>query len=125
MSLVRNASLVHIKRSAPTLKRRIPYCLDQYQQGASIVQLANETNYSPYLLARYMVEEISTYKENKKMLAAVMKDPEGMLSSIDTIDSLYHQAETNSSNLSLDGEQDGYVHPLDLVTSSEKDPPMH
>jgi hypothetical protein len=109
MSLARNASLIHIKKSSLGLKQRIPSLLDQYKKGSSIVQLAKETTYSPYLLARYIVEEISTCKENKKALSAVMKDPEGMLSNFSAISPAYQDVERNDPILQNDGERDGYV----------------
>jgi hypothetical protein len=106
MSLVRNASLLHIKRSSLGLKQQIAYCLDEYKGGSSIVQLAKEMNYSPYLLARYMVEEISTCKENKIPLSDVMKDPEGMLSHLDDISPAFHHTERNHPSHQNVGERD-------------------
>lgn len=94
-SLVRNASLSHTKRHAPQVKRNLPQLLDQYKKGSSIVTLAREVNYSPYLLARYMAEGISTFQG--KMLSEAMRDPEGLLGSTKCIKDEFLASEANHS----------------------------
>lgn len=60
-----------------------------------IVDLALEVTFSPYLLARYMIEEMSTFRG--KMLSEAMRDPEGMLGNIDSIKDEFRATEQDGT----------------------------
>lgn len=101
-SLFRNAAVNHMKKTAPIVKRQLSdYYVNEYCRGRSILDLAqqkqniNSSNgvvyFSPYMLARYLTEEMTsfqypanqntnhTHNNHKKMLAEAMRDPEGIL----------------------------------------------
>ena len=102
---MRNASVYHIKKTAPAVKRRLPHYLEQYQQGRSILQMAKEdANFSPYLFARYIVEEITTLKGRKKVLSEAMRDPEGILGDIQVIAEEFRATERSGSGLHQDDQ---------------------
>jgi hypothetical protein len=86
-------SVNQIKKSWPGVKRRLPYFLSEYKQGKSLLDLAKEAKYSPYLFARFIVEEVTVYRGRKKMLSEAMRDPEGLLGSIDIISEEFRAAE--------------------------------
>jgi hypothetical protein len=79
--------VTHIKRTAFKLKNSLPRYLDQYKKGKSIQDIAKRANYSPYLLARYMVQEMTTL--DKKEITNAMKDPMNLLGTSDVIQSKY------------------------------------
>jgi hypothetical protein len=95
--------LNHIKKTAPGIKRRLPSVVDQYTNGKSIVSLAQELNFSPYLLARYVVEEMCTFKG--KWLSDAMRDPEGMLVGLDIFKDNYRSSEEETSSATKDTER--------------------
>ena len=59
--------------------------------GTSITDIAKHANFSPYLLARRVVEEMTDL--GKKGLGNVMKDPLGELRNIDLIKEKYRKPE--------------------------------
>ena len=59
------------------------HILVDYAAGNSIISIAKKYNYSPSLLARAILGKISTFE--KKRLTNAMKDPLGMIKSIEVI----------------------------------------
>lgn len=57
----------------------------------SILNISKRTNFSPHLLARYMVEEVAVL--SKKGLADAMRNPTEVLGSIEVIDEAYRATE--------------------------------
>jgi hypothetical protein len=68
--------------------------VSEYCNGCSIKSLAKKVNYSPYLLARLIVETVAGLK--KKTLAKAMRDPQLHLGSIDAIADEFRATETSS-----------------------------
>jgi len=66
----------HIKKQSSVVRRpeNIRRYLDSYRNGKSIVDIAEETNFSPFMMAREITEGISGMQ--KKELTTCMKDPE-------------------------------------------------
>ena len=112
--MVRNLSLRHVKKSSHKVKARLSSYLQQYKDGtASIWMLAyQQANYPPYLLARWFVEAIAVLtnvddnknnqKKKKKKKASTtitqaMRDPYGVLVSLDQIAPDYHISERHGS----------------------------
>lgn len=95
-SLIRNESVNHIKKAAPAIKRNLGHYLEQYKQGTSILQLAKNNRYSPYMLARYIVNEITTLGRggrSKKILSEAMRNPEGILGNVEVIAEAFRRSE--------------------------------
>ena len=62
----------HIKRTAPVVKANLDqYATEFHDNGTSILALARQANYPPYLFARFMVEHLTTLKKTD-ISAAVM-----------------------------------------------------
>ena len=91
-SLLRNIHLVHVKTSAPRIKKNLPIYLKAYRNGESITTISKKANFSPFLLSRYMVQEMTILKSGKKELAKIMRDPLAELSS-ETILEEFQEAE--------------------------------
>ena len=79
-SLLRNIHLVHVKTSAPKVRKSLPTYLKAYRNGESITSISRKANFSPFLMSRYMVQEMTTLKSGKKELAKIMRDPLAELS---------------------------------------------
>jgi len=92
-SLIRTTSLNHTKKFYPTVKSSIGHLLKQYNEGISILQLAKHAKFSPYLLARHVVEEVATLRGGKKIFSEAMRDPEVVLGDISVIAERFWPAE--------------------------------
>ena len=93
-SLFRNFYVKHIKVTSHTVKESLQTKLiKEYSSGRSIKELAKESNFSPALLARRLVEEMTALGNTK--LSTVMKNPLEELKSIDVIKTEYQQAENS------------------------------
>jgi len=75
------------------VKKRLPYYFDEYKRGRSILQLARDATFSPYLFARYIVEDATILRGGKKVLSEAMRDPEGILGRDSVLVPDYHAAE--------------------------------
>jgi hypothetical protein len=99
-SFLRNLHVSHVKKTAPAVKSALPTLVDDYVQGrASIKDLARKCNYPPYLLARYIVEAVTTTDlyGSKKALAEAMRDPLQHLGRLDVIRPCYRDLETDTT----------------------------
>lgn len=99
--------VLHIKRTSYKLKKNATTAngnqynnrsnyniVDQYANyGVSIGSIARRMNYSPYLIARYIVLEITIYGNNKKSITNAMKDPCNTLNTLDCILPKYRTSE--------------------------------
>lgn len=102
-SLLRNISLLHVKRTATMIKKNLhPKYVQQYKEGISILSLAKLANYPPYLFARYIVEAVADFSNSssgssgkKKILADAMRDPDKYLNNIGIIDKHYLVSENS------------------------------
>ena len=77
--------------------------MKRYCDGQSIVTLALHTNYPPYLLSRFLVEEISFKGSNKKSLGAIMKQPAAFLNNNSDIKEKYAFSEVHHPATTNDG----------------------
>lgn len=80
----------HIQRNVSSYAR-------QYSnEGRSILDLARRENYPPYLLSRFIVEQIAQLPDGKKGLTRSMRDPMGVLGDPDVIRSEYQESELHT-----------------------------
>ncbi len=94
-SLFRNMYDKHIKSTSHQVQSIVQTRLIQeYMAGKSIKDIAKETNFSPAMLARRVVEEM-TELAGKKKLSTAMKNPLEELGTIDIIKSKYQKSETD------------------------------
>ncbi|KAL7573182.1 hypothetical protein ACA910_018842 [Epithemia clementina (nom. ined.)] len=116
LSLIRNLSLRHVKKTSPKVKARLQsYYLPQYNHHrVSILQLAQQAHYPPYLFARFIVEAVvaqfsaapnnnnnhqSTKKNpnqkpnKKKGVTDAMRDPQRVLACLEQIAPEFHASE--------------------------------
>ena len=63
----------HIKRHSHEHRRAVPQYAARFSAGESIRAIASAVNYSPYMLARLLVEALTGV--SKKKLTAAMKAP--------------------------------------------------
>jgi hypothetical protein len=91
--------LHHVKKAAPRVKSTLKGILQRYGEGQSIVALAWQVNYPPYLLSRFIVEEISRHGGNKKSLAATMKHPAAFLKTQEDLKQQYAYTEKVATNM--------------------------
>ncbi len=64
---IRHQQLVRrVKAAAGEHRRRLPLYCERYRAGESMLQLAKEVDYPPYLLARMMVEVGALFKEMRR-----------------------------------------------------------
>ncbi|GAX09403.1 hypothetical protein FisN_6Lh224 [Fistulifera solaris] len=99
VSFLRNLHLHHVKKAAPRVKSTLKGILQRYCEGQSIVDLAWQVNYPPYLLSRFLVEEISRHGGNKKSLTATMKHPASFLKTKEDLKQQYEFSEEVGSNM--------------------------
>ena len=72
MSFIRNMHVYHIKRTAPVVKANLDqYATEFHDNGTSILALARQANYPPYLFARFMVEHLTTLKKTDISAAVI------------------------------------------------------
>lgn len=91
-SLFRNTYVKHIKTNSRRVQNNLQTVLiEQYLGGKSIKDLAKESNFSPAILARRVVEEMTIL--GKKKLSAAMKNPMEELGNIDVIKPKYQHSE--------------------------------
>lgn len=95
VSFLRNLHLHHVKKSAPKVKAMLKSIVKRYCDGQSIIALASQMNYPPYLLSRFIVEEVSLKGGNKKSLAKTMKDPRTFLKDRSDIKEKYAFSESS------------------------------
>lgn len=98
VSFLRNLHLHHVKRAAPRVKSSLKSIVKRYCEGQSIVTIATQVNYPPYLLTRFVVEEISVNGGNKKSLAAMMKQPATFLQTKSDLKEKYAYSEAATTN---------------------------
>ena len=85
----------HIQRNIQS------YVREYVKEGLSILDLAKRENYPPYLLSRYLVEQMTMLPEGKHGLARSMRDPKLVLGDLDIILPEYKESELfphNSDN---------------------------
>lgn len=99
---MRNLHVVHVKKTAPTIKNHLSSIIQYVLQGkATILGLSRKWNYPPYLLTRSILEEtvdFSSFDENKKKaLADILRDPY-LLKNVSLL-SMYQSFGLNTCNL--------------------------
>lgn len=73
----------HIKQQAPKVKRSLKNIVARFVAGESIIELAQELNYSPYLLLRWLVEQTTSCTANE--LKELMRLPKDQMSSNEVV----------------------------------------
>ncbi|KAG7336821.1 TPD sequence-motif-containing protein [Nitzschia inconspicua] len=85
-SFFRNIYVQHIKSRSFQVKSQCNNYVEQYRKGSSILQLAQTANFSPYLMARVIVENVAIIPDDKKkFLTAAMRDPMHYLGRVDCV----------------------------------------
>lgn len=79
------------------MKRNLKVYLEDYKRGRSILTLAKQANYPPYLFCRYIVEQVANIPNGKRGLTQAMRDPMEELKSLDIIKDPYLEAEEKMS----------------------------
>lgn len=97
LSFFRNLYVLHVKKRAPVVQRNIANLVEDYSKGTSLVDIAKKFNFPPFLLARYMVAELTLLP--KKSLADAMRDPSKYLGSRDVLSSQYRVSEMSWSGM--------------------------
>ena len=93
-SLFRNMYVKHIKSTSHLVKKNLrTKFIKEYLLGRSIKDLAKESNFSPALLARRIVEEMTVL--GKKKLSTAMKNPLEELGSVDVFKEKYQGSESD------------------------------
>jgi hypothetical protein len=77
-SFLRNVHVIHVKRQSSAIKKSLGNLADKYMAGSTIVELAKKENFPPYLLARWMVETITSIN-SKSALTEAMREPATIL----------------------------------------------
>jgi hypothetical protein len=84
----------HIKSTSHLVKKNLrTKFIKEYLLGRSIKDLAKESNFSPALLARRIVEEMTVL--GKKKLSTAMKNPLEELGSVDVFKEKYQGSESD------------------------------
>jgi hypothetical protein len=84
--------LNHVKNTSFRVKSQAKEHADRYKKGESILSLAKQNHYPPYLFARSIVEEITHFR-GRKGLTDVMRDPVGRLGDASIILEAYRDSE--------------------------------
>jgi CDAN1-interacting nuclease 1 len=84
--------LNHVKNASYRVKSQAKEHADRYKQGESILSLARQNHYPPYLFARCIVEEITNFR-GRKGLTDAMRDPVGRLGDASVILEAYRASE--------------------------------
>jgi hypothetical protein len=79
------------------------------KDGVSILTLAKRENYPPYLLSRYLVEQMTVLPDGKKGLTRSMRDPRLVLGDRDIILPEYQESELHPFDSSSNNST-GYVY---------------
>jgi CDAN1-interacting nuclease 1 len=82
----------HVKKTGYRAKFLSKKHAERYTQGLSILDIAQQNRYSPYLFARVMVKEITNITGRKEITHA-MRDPIGRLGHASAILDAYHESE--------------------------------
>jgi hypothetical protein len=79
-SWIRNLHVVHVKRTSPSVKKALPSLVQEFVQNeaSTIIHLARKVNYPPYLLLRFLLEQVTTLQ--KKSLTEALRNPTEALS---------------------------------------------
>ena len=100
MSFIRNVHVNHIKRTAPKVKANLKHFATEYLNGTSILTLAKEANYPPFLFARFMVEHLTSLPKND--VGAAVTHPGQYLTDVSVLRLMYRQdAEAQQKPLSF------------------------
>lgn len=76
------------------IQRNIDNYVNTYvKDGVSILALAKQENFPPYLISRYLVEKVARLPGGKKAVTKSMRDPIGMLSDPSVILPEYAESE--------------------------------
>ena len=102
-SFFRTIHLKHIKSISYKIRNNFQYhYLNEYLQGtSSIKQIAKQSNYSPYLLSRQIVEHIAILPTKKGLINA-MRYPIQYLGSIHNIKEEFHYTEQQQQQQQAD-----------------------
>ena len=107
--LIRNLHLYHVKILTRHIQRNLNSYVKEYvKEGVSIETLAKRENYPPYLLSRYLVEQMTALPGGKKGLTKSMRDPKSMLGDVDIILAEYKESELHQHE--SDNNANGYVY---------------
>ena len=101
ISLFRNIHLVHIKKHTNIVRKQTNKLVSMYVNGMSILELAKEKNYPPYLLSRIIVEKITCIDQrplSRKVVTKIMRDPTGKLQDRSLIHPSYQVSEDVITN---------------------------
>lgn len=95
-SLLRNIHLVHVKKFSYILRNDFRRHLKDYAKGKSIVDVARGINYPPYMVARVVVENVTSLAEQnvRKAVTEAMRNPKGILGSSDVLCPEYRCSES-------------------------------
>lgn len=100
-SLLRNIHLVHIKKKTNIIRKQTNKLVSMYVNGISILELAKEKNYPPYLLSRIIVEKITCVEQrplSRKAVTQIMRDPTRKLQDRSLIHPSYQVSEDVVTN---------------------------
>jgi hypothetical protein len=104
-SLLRNTHVWHVKITTRHVKLKLQNHVERYVQGESILEIARDNRYPPYLLARAMLEVLllNTNKNSsgRKGLTEAMRDPIGKLGHVSCICEEYRSSENNTEEQPL------------------------
>ena len=101
-SFFRSHHVKHIKSTAHKVRKNLQTkYIKEYMQGKSIKELAKEENYSPTLLARLILEEVTDLDlgGKKKGLGNALKNPLKELGSINIIKQEYRKSEEQQQQI--------------------------
>jgi len=78
-SFARNTCVTYVKRTTPSVRRRLPQLVEKFVNGQISLQLlSREVNYPPFLLTR-MLLEVLTICNTPKQLRTILLDPSQIL----------------------------------------------
>jgi hypothetical protein len=82
------------------VQRNVTSFVQEYvKQGLSILTLAKRENYPPYMLSRYIVEQVARLPDGKKGLTRSMRDPMTVLGDPDIIAPDYRDSERHMQDV--------------------------
>ena len=128
----------HVKKSGYRAKLLSKQYAKRYTQGQSMLDLARQNKYSPYLFARVMVEEMTNIT-GRKGITRAMRDPIGRLGHASAILDAYQDSEhikwIRHCNTALDPSSNQLMTPIpttrlanEVIHVMELDPmngPLH
>lgn len=93
-SFIRNLHVHHVKINAPMVQRNMRKHAEEYaKKGRSMVSLAKQANYPPYLFSRYLVEQIADLPNGKKGLTQAMREPAFILGKVSVVRAEFLESE--------------------------------